>query len=87
MRGCDVRAAARVVESHELEAWQRTGRVLEVRVAIPERRQNRIEVCQRPPQAITRGGERGFDRVRGLRQVPVMGAGALRAPRTADTVA
>jgi hypothetical protein len=87
MSGSDERSAARVVESDELEPWQRAGRVLQVRVAIPERRQDRIEVCQRPPQAIARGDERGFDRVRGLHQVPVVGAGAVRAPRTPDAVA
>jgi hypothetical protein len=76
-----------VVESHELEPRQRARRVLQVRVASPERRQDGIEVCQRPPQAIACGDERGFDQVRGLRQVPVVGAGALRGPRTPDAVA
>ncbi len=85
--GSDERSAARVIESHELEPRQRAGRVLQMRVAVPERRQDRIEVCQRPPQAIASGGERGFDRVRGLREMPVVGAGALRASRTADAVA
>lgn len=87
MSGSNERSAARMVKSDELEPWQRAGRVLQVRVAIPERRQDRIEVCQRPPQPIARGDERGFDRVRGLRQMPVVRAGALRAPRTPDAVA
>ena len=87
MSGSDERAAARVVESHELEAWQRAGRVLQVRIASIERRQDWIEVCERPPQAIARGEERGFERVRGLRQMPVVGEGARRAPCTSDAVA
>jgi hypothetical protein len=76
-----------VIESHELEPRQRAGRVLQMRVAGPERHQDGIEVYESAPQAIARGGKRGFDRVRGLHQMTVVGAGALRAPRTPDAVA